>query len=140
MPQTLQALAEFIATRLVGDGSIEIVRVASIGQAQPGDLIFVQDEKHLEQALASNASAVIAGEFAASSAGRKPLLIAAHPRLAFAHAAALLHPRRTYPPGIHETAVIHALARLALTACIDAYAVIEANAVVGQRTHLGAGC
>jgi len=140
MPQTLQALAEFTATRLVGDGNIEVASVAGIGQAQPGDLIFVQKEKHLEAALSSAASAVIAGEFAASSAGRKPMLIAEHPRLAFARAASLLHPPKTYPPGIHETAVIHASARLALTASIDAYAVIEAGAVVGERSHIGAGC
>jgi UDP-3-O-[3-hydroxymyristoyl] glucosamine N-acyltransferase len=140
MPQPLQALAEFTATRLIGDGAIEVARVASIGQAQSGDLIFVQEEKRLEEALASNASAVIAGEFAASVTGRKPLLIAAHPRLAFARAGALLHPPRTYTPGIHETAVIHQSAKLALTASIDAYAVIEAGAIVGQRAHIGAGC
>jgi len=140
MPQTLQTLAEFTATRLIGDGSIEVAGVASIAQARPGDLTFVQEAQHLAQAMASEASVVIAGEFAVSCAGRKPLLIAAHPRLAFARAAALLHPRKTYPPGIHKTAVINALAKLALTASIDAYAVIEANAVVGQRAHLGAGC
>jgi hypothetical protein len=50
-------------------------RVVSIGQSQLGDLIFVQEEKHLEEALSSAANAVIVGEFAASSAGRKPLLI-----------------------------------------------------------------
>src|SRR5271169_2321022 len=60
MPQTLQSLAEFTATHLIGDGGIEIARVASIRRAQPGDLVFVQEEKHLEQALASAASAVIA--------------------------------------------------------------------------------
>jgi len=140
MPQTLQSLADFTATRLIGDGNLEIARVASIGQAQPGDLIFVQEEKHLEQALASAASAVIAGEFAASSATNKPLLIAERPRLAFARAGALLHPPKTHPPGIHETAVIHSSARLAITASVDAYAVIEAGAVIGQRTHVGAGC
>ncbi len=140
MPQTLQSLAEFTATRLIGDGNVEIARVASIGQAQAGDLIFVQEEKHLEAALSSGASAVIAGEFAASAAARKPLLIADNPRLAFARAGALLHPPRTYPPGIHETAVIHHSAKLALTASVDAYAVIEAGVVVGQRAHVGAGC
>ncbi len=140
MPQTLQALAEFTATRLIGDGAVEIACVASIGQAQPGELIFVQDEKHLEEALSSAASAVIAGEFATSAAGRKPLLIASHPRLAFARAAALLYPPRTYTPGIHETAVIHQSAKLALTASVDAHAVVEAGAIVGQRAHIGAGC
>ncbi len=140
MPQTLQAVADFTAARLIGDGKIEVSRVAGIGQAQPGDLVFVQEEKYLEQALASAASAVIAGEFAALPAGRKPLLIAARPRLAFARAAALLHPRKTYPPGIHETAVVHAALHIALTASVDAYAVIEAGAVIGQRTHIGTGC
>jgi UDP-3-O-[3-hydroxymyristoyl] glucosamine N-acyltransferase len=140
MPQTLQALAEFTATRLIGDGAVEIARVAGIGQAQPGDLIFVQEEKHLHAALASAAGAVIAGEFAASAAARKPLLIADHPRLAFARAGALLHPPKTYPPGIHETAVVHHSAKLALTASVDPYAVIAADAVVGQRAHIGAGC
>src|SRR5271166_4523225 len=84
MSETLQGLAEFTAARLIGDGSIEIASVASIEQAQPGDLVFVQEEKHLEQALRSHASAVIAGEFAVPSAGHKSLLIADHPRLAFA--------------------------------------------------------
>lgn len=140
MPQTLQALAEFTAARLIGDGKIEIARVASIAQAQPGDLVFVEEKKYLEQALSSPASAVITGEFAALSAGRKPLLIATQPRLAFARAGALLHPPKTYPPGIHETAVIHSSAQIALTARVDPYAVIEAGAVIGQRTHIGAGC
>lgn len=140
MPQTLQALADFTAARLIGDGKVEIVRVASIGQAQPGDLVFVQEQKYLEQALSSPASAVIAGEFAASSVGRKPMLIAAQPRLAFAGAAALLYPPKSRPPGIHETAVIHFSAKISLTASVDPYAVIEAGAVIGQRAHIGAGC
>jgi len=140
MPQSLRALAEFTAARLIGDGSVEITGVASLGQARPGDLVFVQDEKYLKQALGSAASAVIAGEFAASTAGRKPLLIADNPRLAFARAGALLYPPMTHTPGIHETAVIHSSATIAITASVDAYAVIERDAVVGQRAHIGAGC
>ncbi len=140
MPQTLQALAEFTAARLIGDGNIEIASVASIEQAQPGDLVFVQEEKYLEQALMSHASAVIAGDFAVSSAGHKSLLIADHPRLAFARAAALLYPPRIYPPAIHPTAVIDSSAKVAPTASVDAHAVIAANAVIGERSHIGAGC
>jgi UDP-3-O-[3-hydroxymyristoyl] glucosamine N-acyltransferase len=139
MPQTLQSLAEFTGTRLIGDGDLEIATVASIAQAQPGALVFVQDEKHLEQALASSAGAVIAGEFAALSVGRKPLLIAAHPRLAFAQAGALLHPPKTYA-GVHPTAVVHPSAKVASSAAIDAYAVIEAHTAIGERSHVRAGC
>jgi UDP-3-O-[3-hydroxymyristoyl] glucosamine N-acyltransferase len=140
MPQTLQAIAEFISARLVGDGSIVIAKVASIAQAQAGDLVFVQQEKDLAAALASPASAVIAGEFAAASTTSKPLLIAAQPRLAFCGAGALLHPQKTYPAGVHPTAVVDPSAKLATTAVVDAHAVIEANAIVGARAHIGAGC
>jgi UDP-3-O-[3-hydroxymyristoyl] glucosamine N-acyltransferase len=140
MSQTLQTLAEFTATRLIGDGSLEITGVASIAQAQPGDLVFVEAEQYLASALVSQCSAVIAGEFAGASSGSKPLLIAANPRLAFARAAALLYPPKTYPAAIHVTAVVHPSATVARSARVDAYAVIEADAVVGERTHVGASC
>src|SRR6478672_4417018 len=107
MPQTLQSLAEFTSARLVGDGQVEVSAVASIASAQPGDLVFVESDKHLGDALASKASAVIAGESAAAEKAAKPLLIAGNPRLAFATAASLLHTAPEYPPAIHATAVIH---------------------------------
>jgi UDP-3-O-[3-hydroxymyristoyl] glucosamine N-acyltransferase len=142
MPHTLEALAEFTASRLIGDGSIEITKVASIAQARPGDLVFVQSEdaEDLAEAFASGATAVIAAESAAAESATKPLLISANPRLAFCAAGALLHPPKKYPPGWHPTAVVHASARVAATAAVDAHAVIEANAVIGERSHVGANC
>jgi len=139
MPHSLQTIAEFTASRLIGDPGIEIARLASFAHAQAGDLVFVESEAHLSAALASQASAVIAGEFAASAAERKPLLIARQPRLAFASAAALLHPPQSYAPGIHPTAVVDPSAKLAGSVRVDAYAVIAANAVVGERSHIAAG-
>ncbi len=140
MPHNLQSIADFISGRLIGDGSIEIARVASIAQAQPGDLIFVESEKHLADALNSSASAVITGEFAAASTTSKPLLIAWQPRFAFAAAAALLYPRKTGGSSIHPTAVIHTSAKIAPTVSIGPHAVIEANAIVGERSTIAAGC
>jgi UDP-3-O-[3-hydroxymyristoyl] glucosamine N-acyltransferase len=140
MSQTLQALADFIAARLIGDGGIEIEKVASIAHAQTGDLVFVESARHLNEALNSNASAVIAGEFAAGSTGRKPLLISPRPRLAFATAAKLLYPRKTYAPSIHPSAIIERSAKIAPTASVDALAVIEANAVIGERCFIASGC
>ena len=140
MPHTLQQLAEFTATRLIGDGRVEVAKVASIAQAQPGDLVFVQDEKDLPSALSSRASAVIAGAFASAAGKSKPLLIAGNPRLAFCRAGALLHLPKAYAAGVHPTAVVHPSAAMAATAAVDAHAVIGAKAVVGERAHIGAGC
>jgi UDP-3-O-[3-hydroxymyristoyl] glucosamine N-acyltransferase len=140
MPHTLQELAEFTASRLIGDADTEISRVASLAQAQPGDVVFVQDKKDLAAALNSRASAVIAGEFASDALSEKPLLISDNPRLAFCRAGALLHPSKVYKAGIHPTAVVHSTAKIAPTAAIDAHAVIEADAVIGARAHVGASC
>ncbi len=140
MSRTLQSLAEVLGARVVGDSLIEVSRVASIASAQPGELVFVQSADHLADALACEASAVIAGEFAANARSSKPLLITAHPRLAFATAAAILHAPPEHAPSIHPTAVIHASAKVSPGASIDAYAVIDPNAEVGDRTHVSAGC
>lgn len=140
MPQTLQALAEVTSARVVGDSRVEVSRVSSIASAQPGDLVFVQSDKHLDEALASRASAVIVGEFAANQRAAKPLLIAANPRLAFATAASLLHAGTEHAAAIHPTAVIHASATISPTASVDAYTVVEPNAVVGDRARISSGC
>jgi UDP-3-O-[3-hydroxymyristoyl] glucosamine N-acyltransferase len=140
MPQTLQTIAVFTASRLIGDGSIEISQLASIEYAKPGDLVFVQDDRHLEDALNSHATAVIAGEFGAASDGRKPLLINLRPRLAFATAAKLLYPNPDYPPAIHASAIVDPRASVAASTSVDAHSVIEANAVIGERCYIATGC
>ncbi len=140
MPQTLQALAEFTASRLIGSGKIEIARVASVGHAQSGDLVFVESARHLERAMDSHASAVIVRESDAEITTTKPLLINAQPRLAFATAATLLYPAKQYPPAIHPTAVIDPRATVAASTSVDAHAVVECNAVIGERCFIAAGC
>ncbi len=140
MPHTLQEIADFVSARVMGDGSIVVTKLASIAQAQPGDLVFVESEKHLAEALTSQASAVIAGEFASAVANHKPLLIAGQPRLAFASAAALLYPSAKRPPGVHPDAIVHPSATIAPTTSIDAYAVVESHTVIGERSYLSVGC
>ena len=140
MPQTLQTIAVFTASRLIGDGSIEIHQLASIEHARPGDLVFVQDARHLDAALKSDASAVIAGEAAIPTDDRKPLLINPRPRLAFATAAKLLYPEPDYPAAIHPSAIIDPRATVGATTSIDAHTVIEANAVIGERCYIASGC
>ncbi len=140
MPHTLQQLADRIGARLIGYGNIEVRKVASIHQAKDGDLVFAQTEKQLSEAMASAATAVIAGEFASGQDARKPLLVAKNPRLAFALAGAMLHPPKAAAAGIHASAVVHPSAKIAASATVEACAVIEADAVIGERTRIGSGC
>src|SRR5262252_2553123 len=90
MKRSLKQIADALGARLIGPDQVEVSGVASIESATSNDLAFVEDEKHLAAALQSRAGAIIAGEFAASVVTTRSLLIADHPKLAFARAAQLL--------------------------------------------------
>src|SRR5690349_16165771 len=139
MKTTLAAVAQKLAARLVGDGGTEVENVSSIGSAGSGDLVFAEDEAALAQALNSGATAVIAGEFASTGKTPKPLLIVPHPKLAFARAAQLLCPPRSFEPGIHSSAVVEDSARLGRHVAIEPGVVIADKAVIGDRSRIGAG-
>jgi UDP-3-O-[3-hydroxymyristoyl] glucosamine N-acyltransferase len=138
---SLAQIAEMIGARLVGGGATEITKVASIESAQHGDLVFVDDPKHFPGALQSQASAIIAGEFAAGNSYNRPVLVSDHPKLAFARAARLLsHGSNRDSQGVHPTAVIHQNAVVGSGVCIGAQAVVGPQAEIGDGTHIGAGC
>lgn len=139
MKTTLAAVAQKIAARLVGEGGIEVDNVASIASAKGGALVFAEDEQALTQALASAATAIIAGEFAASGKAAKPLLIAPFPKLAFARAARVLCPPRTFEPGIHSSAVVEDSARLGRHVAVEPGVIIGEKVVIGDHTRIGAG-
>ena len=142
MKRSLKRIADAVGARLVGPDPAEISGVASIESATSNDLAFVEDEKHLAAALQSRAGAIIAGEFAASAAG-KPLLVADHPKLAFARAARMLRQNSasdSIQERIHSTAVVHTSAKLASMVRVEARAVIHENAEIGESTFIGSGC
>jgi UDP-3-O-[3-hydroxymyristoyl] glucosamine N-acyltransferase len=139
--RSLAQIARAVGARLIGDGAVEIGRLSSIESAQPGDLVFVEDPKHLDSALQSRASAVIAGAFAAGMEQKRPLLIADHPKLAFARVARLLEPDANPDfSGIHPTVVIHPTVAVGSSVCMDARVVVGPHAVIGEGTQIGAGC
>ncbi len=139
MKHTLASLAEHLGARLLGDGSINVAGVASLQSATSASLVFVEDAKHLDVALASPAAAVIAGEFAAHATG-KPLLIAAQPRLAFARAAKILYATANKDRGIHPSAVLPATARLGRNVNVAARVILGEHVRIGDESAIGAGC
>src|SRR5690348_1670609 len=121
-----------IGAKVIGNERVAIRGVASIASAAGGSLVFVEDEKNLAAALKSAAGAVIAGAFAENATSHKPLLIAAHPRLAFARAAAFIQAQITAAPsqsksadrgggrrGIDPTAVVLPTATIGHSVTID---------------------
>ena len=141
MKRSLQQIAEAVGARLLGDGTVEVGGVASVGSASRDDLVFVEEEKFLARALQSGAGAVIAGEFAVGSTG-KAMLICGHPKLTFARVARFLrdgHPGERNA-GVHASAVVHPSARLAADVVVEEHVSLAENVEIGGRTRVGAGC
>ncbi len=139
MPRPLNEIAKQVQGRVIGDGEVWLDGVASFKTAGEKHLVFVEDDKGLAEAMQSRAAAVIVGEFAEKQKSVKPLLIVAHPRLAFARAAEFLQPGKSHTPGIHPSAVVAPSARVGSNATVEAHVVIGEAVAVGESSRIGAG-
>ncbi|PYT63423.1 MAG: UDP-3-O-(3-hydroxymyristoyl)glucosamine N-acyltransferase [Acidobacteria bacterium] len=136
MKRTAKELAEAVGAKLEGDGTLEVGGVAAPERAGARDLIYVESAKHAVRATASAALCVVAGEGLRLSG--KTILRSTLPKVAFARAAALLLERAPIAVGIHPTAIVAPLARVAEGASIGPYAVIKEDVHIGAGTQIGA--
>jgi UDP-3-O-[3-hydroxymyristoyl] glucosamine N-acyltransferase len=131
----LRELADRLRCRLEGDGEVEIVRVAGIERARPGDLTFVANPRYAPLLASTEASAVIIGATdPAPAAPRFALLRSDHPYLAFAQALVLFVPSAAPPPGVDPLSAVAADVQLGADVSIGPFVTIGSGAVVGSRT------
>jgi UDP-3-O-[3-hydroxymyristoyl] glucosamine N-acyltransferase len=122
-----------------------VERVASVRNATQASLTFAESETTLQEALASAAAAVLVtpkiakGFLSQAKPLKKPLLVVAQPRLAFAQASQYLRAAKA-STGVHRTAVLASSVKLAEDVSIGAYAVLGEHVEIGARTRIGAGC
>jgi UDP-3-O-[3-hydroxymyristoyl] glucosamine N-acyltransferase len=128
----LRDLAERLACRLEGDGETEIVRVAGIQDARPGDVTFLANSKYEPILAHTRASAVLLRDEA--PAAPCAMLRTPDPYLAFARAVGLFAPAWRPAPGIHAMAAVAADARIGRNVSIGAFVSIGEGAVVGDNT------
>ena len=128
-----------LARRLKADhtGDASLTGVASVASAKSGDLVYAADEKHLAEALKSQAGAVIAGDFARDSGSQKACIIANNPKLVFARAANILQSGAQKPVGVDASAIVSAEAKLGKNVFVGPLCVI-AGGEIGAGTHIGA--
>jgi UDP-3-O-[3-hydroxymyristoyl] glucosamine N-acyltransferase len=131
----LAQIASALGARLEnGSPDTEIMGVAGIEEAGPGQLTFVANPKYAAVARRTKASAVIVAEdFPALATA---MLRSKNPYLTFARAISLFHPPSEYAVGIHPTAVIHASARIGEGAHVGPYAVVGEAVEIGKHAVL----
>ena len=149
----VKELAEQLGGQLTGDGSIEILALASLTEARAGDISFFKDVKYAKQLASTRASAVLV-PLAWQGACPAPAVIrVADPNDAFSKATVWFAPAPVErAPGIHPTAVIGQNVRLGKDVYVGPWtviedgsvigdrSVIEAQVFIGQRVELGEGC
>jgi UDP-3-O-[3-hydroxymyristoyl] glucosamine N-acyltransferase len=136
MNLTAKEVAERIGANLEGDVALELIGVAAPERAAPKHLIYVEAAKHSERAAQSAAACVIAGE--GIPLPGKTVLRTTQPKVAFAKAARILLEARPIASGIHSTAIVAPMARIAEGVGIGPYAVIGEDAHIGKGTQIGA--
>lgn len=136
---TLAALQAHLGGDIHGDPEHLVHGAASLENAGPEHLGFLLGRKHLAQALASRAGALIV-PVAMTGEIRVDHLAVANPHAAFARALVLLHPEPQPDPGIHPSAVVATDARVSADARVGAGAIIGAGAMIGPSSHVGPRC
>ena len=135
---TARELAAFLQADLTGDPDVEVRDVGAIDAAKAGDAVFALDAKYLSLAESGPAAVVVVPR--ALSSPHKTLLKVDDARLSFAKLVERLRPAERPIPGIHASAIVARDARVAKTASIGAFAVIESGAEVAERAVIGPGC
>ena len=130
----LSELAERLGCRLDGDGSLDIVRVAGVEAAGPGDITFLANPKYAAAAQQTKASAIILGEDA--EAARCAMLRSPHPYHSFADALAIFARDERPATGVHPSAVVASDAVLGKDVAIGALVVIGRGARIGDRVSI----
>ncbi|PSH04489.1 MAG: UDP-3-O-(3-hydroxymyristoyl)glucosamine N-acyltransferase [Acidobacteria bacterium] len=121
-------------------GDVELNWIASFAGATAQSLVFVEHERFLEDALASQAGAMIVPADAEIADSRgKVLLRSRNPRLAFALAAEELKRSASCPGRVDASAIVDSSADVHPTARVDELVVIGAGAKIGARSHIGPG-
>lgn len=136
---TLKYLADYVGAELVGDGSCEIVNVATLQAATPGKLSFLANRAYRKFLSETQASAVLISKADLSSCTTNALVVD-NPYYAYACIAKLFEKNLSATPGIHPTAVVSDSAQIHPTCSIGPFCSIGDNVIIDEGTIIGASC
>ncbi len=137
MKKTLKELAELLGGKVVGDGDVEISGVASIDEANPGEITFIANPKYLPKLAQTKASAIIVSPEVTQA--EKPLLCVANPYLAFAKVVSLCSSQPYQPKGIDAQAWVSPTAQLGKDLTLYPFVYVGDRCRIGDRVTLYPG-
>ena len=136
MSITLKEIVRTLGGELVGEDTL-IDRVASIANAQAGNITFIVDAKYREELKKTRASAVILSEENCAYTDL-PYILTKNPYAYFAKLLTLLNPKVSPTKEVHCNAVVEKTAVVPSSCSIGPNAVIGANVKLGEHVVIGA--
>jgi len=139
---TVEQLAALVRGRLVGDGSISIRSARPVGEAGPGDITFIENERYAKMLRTSPASAAIVGPHFKTAPIEAPLAMieVEDPMSAFlavrSHLGAEEKPRWV---GVHPQAWVAPTAVIGKDVAIYPFAYVGDEAVIADGVTLYPG-
>ncbi len=136
---TLAEIAKRLECEVHGDGACLISGVATLQNAESGQLSFLANRRYRRYLESTRASAVILNPDDLEACPVNAL-VASNPYLAYARAAALLNPPAPVPQGCHPSAVIESGCNIDPGAAVGAKCYIGADVVIAAAAVIGPGC
>lgn len=140
--RTLSELAEHVGGSVVGDGGVEIQRVASIEEAGAGDITFLAHPRYRAYLAACQASAIIVGPDLPEElpgVSRRNFLRVRQPYTAFAEILNLFSPQPQYDGRVSPQASIDPSAVIGDDVTVFPYVYVGKGVKVGRGTVLFCG-
>ncbi len=138
MSFTLRQLADLVQGQVQGDGDLPIASARTLGEARPGDITFIENDKHAAQLHTTRASAAVVP--AALPNNGLPVIRVADPLTAFVTIVRHMQGTVEPPPcGIDPLASVHATVRIGPEASVFPLAVIGEGTVIGARCRIHSG-
>jgi len=136
----LADIATQIQARLERSGAIEICTVATLSEADLGEISFLTESRYADEAASSRASAIVVpDDFTGQTQAAR--LYVKDVNDALEQLLVLFDPegdRRAR--GVHPSAEIAASATIGTDVAVGAYAVVAEGVVVGEGSVISAGC
>ncbi|MGN0895015.1 MAG: UDP-3-O-(3-hydroxymyristoyl)glucosamine N-acyltransferase [Succinivibrio sp.] len=133
----LKDIAIKLDAKLIGNGELEIAKVANLKTAKSDEISFLSDPKYRSVLNESQAGAVIVKEEDVSHA-KGSVLVMKDPYVGFAKVAQLLDSTPAVASGIDSSAVIDESAKIGANVSIGPNVNIQKGAVIGDNVQLGA--
>ncbi|MBM3480557.1 MAG: UDP-3-O-(3-hydroxymyristoyl)glucosamine N-acyltransferase [Alphaproteobacteria bacterium] len=140
-PMTLAAIAEAAGGRVApgSDPGLSFASIATLADAGPSDISFLENRRYIPAFRASRAGAcIVHPRLAERAPAGMALVLCDEPYRGYALVAAVLHPEPAAEAGVHASASVGPGCSIGEGASVAAGAVIGAGVSIGPRASVGA--